>query len=98
MTRLVNDPIRVERSGASPAPTGFRLGRRRYAVRSVLAQWVEPRPWWRGEQAGREAGRLEGRSEGRAVVWRVEAVHGTTVGTYDLREFAGTWRLVRVAD
>lgn len=85
MARRTNDRIRVECSTAGP-PAGFRLGWRRYRVQAVLASWVEPRSWWRDGHAA------------RSVVWRVEAAHGTTVGTYDLSETTGIWRLVRVAD
>ena len=89
MARRVAAHIRVECSGGVPG--AFRYRGRRYGVVAVLAHWVEARPWWRGGSQSPMA---------PIVVWRVEAAQGraTAVGTYDLRESAGRWRLTRVAD
>lgn len=86
MARRASATVPVELAGG--CPVGFRFHGRRYRVRAVLARWVEARPWWRDR----------GSRGGQVVTWRVEAVCGTTAGTYDLRELADRWRLVRVDD
>ena len=80
-------------------PAGFRWRGRRYAVRAIVATWVEALPWWAGLGAGLGTGRGAGRgtddlrveppwvggASGQRQVWRVEAAPRTgTVGVYDL--------------
>jgi hypothetical protein len=83
-------PIEVLRRDEEPA--GFVRGRRHYQVRSVLAHWVEARPWWVG---------LESAGQAEREVWRVEASvdHGE-IGVYDLQFdwSSGRWSLAGVLD
>jgi hypothetical protein len=91
-------------------PAGFRWRGRRYAVRVIVATWVEALPWWvdgLGTGLGTdglrvESSRVDGAS-GQRQVWRVEAAPRTgTVGVYDLyrtpRGDRQRWGLERVLD
>ena len=78
------------------APMGFRWRGRRYAVRVVIASWVEAMPWWAGGAPPAEAG---GQCPAQRQVWRVEAAPRTgSAGIYDLSWTAGGWVLDRVLD
>lgn len=88
-------------TGADGEPAGFRWRGRRYAVRAIVAQWVEALPWWAGDLRV-EPVRADGVS-GQRHVWRVEAAPRTgTVGVYDLyrtsRGDRPRWGLERVLD
>jgi hypothetical protein len=77
-------------------PAVFRWRGRRYAVRAIVAAWVEAVPWWLGDT------RPDGAS-GQRHVWRVEAAARTgTTGVYDLyrvpRGRRWHWGLERVID
>jgi hypothetical protein len=79
-------------TGEDGEPAGFRWRGRRYAVRVIVATWVEALPWWR----------VDGVS-GQRHVWRVEAAPRTgTVGVYDLyctsRGDRRRWGMARVLD
>lgn len=88
--RQVRAGIQVTWSAADGL-VGFRWGRRRYRVRSVLAHWVEATAWWQGSSTGSQSQSRE--------VWRVEAVtHAGMAGVYDLARVADVWRLLRVID
>ena len=82
-------------TGEDGEPAGFRWRGRRYAVRVIVATWVEALPWWAGET------QADGAS-GQRHVWRVEAAARTgTTGVYDLyRVTQGRqhWGLARVID
>ena len=70
-------------------PSAFLWRGRHYAVRAVVATWLDQAPWWRG---------------GHAPVrrcWRVEASAGMASGSsvVDLaRDADGTWHLLTVLD
>ena len=91
--RYRSEPIEVV-TGTHGEPAGFRWRGRRYAVRAVVATWVEALPWW------------SIRASGQRQVWRVEAAQRSTgaAGVYDLawtpdRERShGSWGLERVID
>ena len=93
------EPIAVTmgRGGTGPdVPVGFRWRGRRYAVRVVLASWVEARPWWAGIPPPAEAG---GQCPAQRQVWRVEAAPRAGMsGTYDLAWSPEGWTLDRVLD
>jgi hypothetical protein len=79
-------------TGEDGEPAGFRWRGRRYAVRVIVATWVEALPWWRVDGAS-----------GQRHVWRVEAAPRTgTVGVYDLyctsRGDRRRWGMARVLD
>lgn len=99
MTRRYDDPVDVRRRDEDPAE--FLWRGRFYAVREVLAHWVETRSWWSvpataGSAAFDPAPAVE------REVWRVEAspgrAHGS--GVYDLcfDWGAGSWSLLRTVD
>ena len=79
-------------SGSTPAdgpPSAFLWRGRHYAVRSVVATWLDQAPWWRGGQAPVRR------------CWRVEASAGMAAGTsvVDLAcDADGTWHLLSVID
>jgi hypothetical protein len=82
--------------GADGEPAMFRWRGRRYAVRAIVASWVEALPWWV------EPARVE-QEYGQRHVWRVEAASRTgTTGVYDLYRISGCqrrrWGLARVID
>jgi len=93
MTRRYDDPVEVRRRDEDPAE--FLWRGRFYAVREVLAHWVETGAWWQTSSA---TSPLTGERE----VWRVEAspgrLHGA--GVYDLcfDWAAGGWTLLRTQD
>ena len=92
MTRRYNDPVEVRRRDDDPAE--FLWRGRFYAVREVLARWVETGAWWTRPDTVELAGDRE--------VWRVEATRGRATGTgvYDLCFDwpAGGWTLLRAQD
>ncbi len=80
-------------SDATGVPQSFRWRRQRYQVRSILAHWVEARPWWRTATG----------IGGQRWCWRVEAACPSgQAGIYDLSAFdAGVtrhWAVDRVLD
>jgi hypothetical protein len=92
MTRRYDDPVEVRRRDDDPAE--FLWHGRFYAVREVLARWVETGAWWQRPEVPAEAGERE--------VWRVEASRGREhgAGIYDLcfDWAAGGWTLLRAQD
>lgn len=81
----------ISRDGSPPAgpPRAFLWRDRHYAVRSVVATWLDPAPWWRG--AAQPVRRC----------WRVEASAGMASGSsiVDLAcDADGTWHLLAVLD
>ncbi len=99
MSRRYDDPVEVRRRDDDPAE--FLWRGRFYAVREVLARWVETGAWWQAA-ARPEAATTGGALAGEREVWRVEAsrgqVHGA--GVYDLcfDWSAGGWTLLRAQD
>lgn len=104
MTRRYDEPVEVRRRDEDP--TEFLWRGRFYAVREVLAHWVETGAWWQSPVSA-----VEGSSAlsldssvlaAEREVWRVEAspgrVHGA--GVYDLcfDWAAGGWTLLRALD
>ena len=91
MTRRYDEPVEVRRRDDDPAE--FLWHDRFYAVREVLAHWVETATWWQPAAAP---------DGGEREVWRVEASAGRTSGTgvYDLcfDWAAGRWSLLRALD
>lgn len=88
--RYRSEPIQVW-EGVEGEPAVFRWRGRRYAVRAVVAHWVEAVPWWVGQGSGQRQ------------VWRVEAAARTgTTGVYDLYAISCShrrqWGLERVID
>lgn len=70
-------------------PSAFLWRGRHYAVRSVVATWLDHAPWWRG--AAQPVRRC----------WRVEASAGLASGSsvVDLTcDADGTWHLLSVLD
>ena len=90
MSRRYNDPVDVRRRDEDP--TEFLWRGRFYAVREVLARWVETGSWWQGTSE----------SLGEREVWRVEASAGRVQGTgvFDLcfDWTAGGWTLLCTQD
>ena len=93
MTRRYDDAVEVRRRDEDPAE--FLWRGRFYAVREVLAHWVETGAWWQTSSA---TSPLTGERE----VWRVEASRGRAfgAGVYDLcfDWAAGGWTLLRTQD
>lgn len=91
MTRRYDDVVEVRRRDEDPAE--FLWRGRFYAVREVLAHWVETGAWWQTGSATLAAER---------EVWRVEASPGRAhgAGVYDLcfDWAAGGWTLLRMQD
>jgi hypothetical protein len=96
------DPVPHGHSGASATigdtgsppgpPQAFLWRGRHYAVRSVVATWLDQAPWWRGSGTPVSPVRR---------CWRVEASAGMASGTsvVDLVcDLDGTWHLVAVLD
>jgi hypothetical protein len=70
-------------------PSAFLWRGRHYAVRAVVATWLDQAPWWRGGHASVRR------------CWRVEASAGMASGTsvVDLVcDADGTWHLLAVID
>ena len=93
--RYRSEPIEVA-AGEDGAPAAFRWRGRSYAVRVVVATWVEALPWWAGSSR-------TDRVSGQRHVWRVEAAPRTgTTGVYDLyrtpRGDGWRWGMGRVLD
>lgn len=86
-------PHRLGDSGTDPAPQSppraFLWRGRHYAVRSVVATWLDHAPWWRGT------------TQPVRRCWRVEASAGMVSGSsvVDLAcDADGTWHLLSVLD
>jgi hypothetical protein len=103
MSRRYDDPVEVRRRDDDPAE--FLWRGRFYAVREVLARWVETGAWW--QAAGRPGTATSGSAPavdtvGEREVWRVEATRGQVhgAGVYDLcfDWSAGGWTLLRAQD
>lgn len=101
MSRRYDDPVQVRRRDDDPAE--FLWRDRFYAVREVLAHWVETGAWWQAATAGSSA--LSPDSSALAAereVWRVEASPGRAYGSgvFDLcfDWDAGSWSLLRAMD
>lgn len=92
MTRCYDEPVEVRRR--DDVPEQFLWRGRLYAVRAVLARWVEAGGWWRESGPGLEDPERE--------LWRVEASPGRGAGVsvvdlcFDWR--AGVWSLARALD
>ena len=98
MSRRYDDRVDVRRRDEDPAEVLWRG--RHYAVREVLAHWVETGAWWRPRAAGPVApvdgtaaldlGALDALDSSALAaereVWRVEATRGRQygAGVYDL--------------
>jgi hypothetical protein len=97
MSRRYDDPVEVRRRDDDPAE--FLWRGRFYAVREVLARWVETGAWWQrpdgaattGEAATAGAGGGAvtpgiATLDGEREIWRVEASRGRAAGSgiYDL--------------
>jgi len=102
MTRRYDDTVQVRRRDEDPAE--FLWRGRFYAVREVLAHWVETGAWWQAGQAATADPTSSTGSTGSAEreVWRVEASPGRVAGSgvYDLcfDWAAGGWTLLRTQD
>lgn len=108
MTRRYDDAVEVRRRDEDPAE--FLWRGRFYAVREVLAHWVETGAWWQAASDAPLEGSaaLAGGSVGSSAlsaereVWRVEASRGRAfgAGVYDLcfDWAAGGWTLLRTQD
>lgn len=97
--RYRSEPIEVV-AAVDGAPAVFRWRGRRYAVRVVIASWVEAVPWWAGGSPDTRAG---GQCHAPRQAWRVEAAPRTgSPGVYDLYRDPGGperfWVLERVFD
>jgi hypothetical protein len=95
MTRRYDDPVEVRRRDDDPAE--FLWRGRFYAVREVLARWVETGAWWQRPEAGAPTDHVPTDQPGRArqdqvpaatatltgerEVWRVEASAGRSTGS-----------------
>lgn len=102
MTRRYDDPVEVRRRDEDPAE--FLWRGRFYAVREVLAHWVETGAWWQSPVAA-TAGSAALDSSALAAereVWRVVATAGRAQGSgvfelcFDWA--AGSWVLSRAMD
>ena len=104
MTRRYDDPVDVRRRDEDPAE--FLWRGRHYAVREVLAHWVETGAWWRSPAvtgAGSAAVSIDSSVlAAEREVWRVEATPGRQHGSgvYDLcfDWGSGVWILLRSHD
>jgi hypothetical protein len=101
MTRRYDDPVEVRRRDADPAE--FLWRGRFYAVREVLAHWVETGAWWQAGSSGSTALALEPAAlHAEREVWRVVASSGRSHGSgvFDLcfDWDAGGWTLLRALD
>lgn len=84
-----DDARRDAHPDSAGPPQAFLWRGRHYAVRSVVATWLDHAPWWRG--ADQQVRRC----------WRVEASAGRVSGSsvVDLtRDADGTWHLLAVLD
>ena len=99
MTRLYDDAVEVRRRDEDPAE--FLWRGRFYAVREVLAHWVETGAWWQASPSSQPSQPSPSGSTEREV-WRVEASPGRVAGSgvYDLcfDWAAGGWTLLRTQD
>ena len=107
MTRRYDDPVEVRRRDEDPAE--FLWRGRFYAVREVLAHWVETGAWWQSpvsatagsaalDSAALDSAALAAERE----VWRVVATAGRAqgAGVFELcfDWAAGSWVLLRAMD
>lgn len=92
MTRVVSEPVEVQRRDDEPAQ--FLWRGRLYLIHAVLAHWIESGQWWRQVPVSLD--------EREREVWRVEAGTGRTapLGVFDLGFdwSTGRWSVVRVHD
>ncbi len=99
MTRRYDDAVQVRRRDQDPAE--FLWRGRFYAVREVLAHWVETGAWWQVDQSS-PAAAADPTGSAEREVWRVEASPGRVAGSgvYDLcfDWAAGGWTLLRTQD
>ncbi len=105
MTRRYDDAVEVRRRDEDPAE--FLWRGRFYAVREVLAHWVETGAWWQTGSSVDGSSALDPALDSSALsaereVWRVEASPGRAfgAGVYDLcfDWAAGGWTLLRTQD
>ena len=104
VTRRYDDPVEVRRRDEDPAE--FLWRGRFYAVREVLAHWVETGAWWQppvAATAGSAAIALDSSAlAAEREVWRVEAspgrAHGSGVFDLCFDWAAGSWVLLRALD
>jgi hypothetical protein len=101
MSRRYDDPVEVRRRDDDPAE--FLWRGRFYAVREVLAHWVETGAWWQAGSAGSSALALDCTAlHAEREVWRVEAspgrLHGSGVFDLCFDWDAGGWTLLRALD
>ena len=106
MTRRYDDQVDVRRRDEEPAE--FLWRGRHYAVREVLAHWVETGAWWRTSVVATAGSNALATIPDSSVlsaereVWRVEATPGRQhgAGIYDLcfDWAAGGWTLLRSHD
>ena len=100
MTRRYDDAVEVRRRDEDPAE--FLWRGRYYAVREVLAHWVETGAWWGTPVDGSSALTDSAALSAEREVWRVEASPGRAhgAGVYDLcfDWAAGGWTLLRTQD
>jgi Family of unknown function (DUF6504) len=94
MSRRYDDPVEVRRRDDDPAE--FLWRGRFYAVREVLARWVETGAWWQRPEAvaptdqpgqARQPGQADqapaatATLTGEREIWRVEASAGRSTGS-----------------
>jgi hypothetical protein len=102
VSRRYGDQVDVRRRDEDPAE--FLWRGRHYAVREVLAHWVETGAWWQSAAVARSGSAALDSSALAAEreVWRVEATRGRQHGSgvYDLCfDWAtGGWTLLRSHD
>ena len=106
MTRRYDDPVDVRRRDEDPAE--FLWRGRHYAVREVLAHWVETGAWWVPREAATGRGGRVDRTSRHREVWRVAAARGRAVASVDdpgsgIFDLAfdwgeGVWRLAASAE
>ena len=110
MSRRYDDPVEVRRRDDDPAE--FLWHGRFYAVREVLARWVETGAWWQtaatsGGSDGSDGSGADSSTDSSVLsaereMWRVEASAGRAQGSgiYDLcfDWSAGGWTLQGTQD
>lgn len=101
MTRLLADPVEVQRRDDEPVQ--FLWRGRLYVVREVLARWTSSGGWWRTaavQALSAGDGPAAAIDDGEQDWFRVEAGRASATGVYDLCfDWAtGSWSLARVLD